>query len=232
MKKISIALGVFLSLSVSGIISETSASAASTVPVYRLYNKNTGEHFYTKSAFEKNSLKNSGWNDEGTGWIAATSGTPVYRVYNPNSVGGDHYYTMSKYEAQSLVKSGWRWDNGGNAAFYSGGNVNLYVAYNPNAGSGSHNYTTNSFEQNSLLNGGWKFGAVAWKVQAGGSTVTPPVGRTVYVAGKDSKVYWYSLTALIDYGNKHGHPVNQSEIFTMTESQAISSGRRHSLTEK
>ncbi|MDM5144250.1 hypothetical protein ICE98_01325 [Lactococcus lactis] len=43
--------------------------------------------------------------------------------------------------------------------------------------------------KNSLLNGGWKFGAVAWKVQAGGSTVTPPVGRTVYVAGKDSKVY-------------------------------------------
>ncbi|GAA3266564.1 hypothetical protein GCM10017706_30300 [Lactococcus lactis subsp. hordniae] len=104
-----------------------------------------------------------GWNDEGLGWQAATSGTPVYRVYNPNASGGDHYYTMSKYEAQSLVNKGWRWDNNGKAAFYSGGSVNLYVAYNPNANSGSHNYTTNTYEQNNLLGKGWKYGKVAGK---------------------------------------------------------------------
>lgn len=152
------------------------ASAVSSKPVYRLYNHNTGEHFYTESAFEKDSLKRAGWNDEGLGWQAATTGTPVYRVYNPNARGGDHYYTMSKYEAQSLVNTGWRWDNGGKAAFYSGGSVNLYVAYNPNANSGSHNYTINSYEQNSLLGKGWKYGAVAWKtmgasdINGGGNT--------------------------------------------------------------
>lgn len=155
------------------------ASAASSKAVYRLYNHNTGEHFYTESAFEKDSLNRAGWNDEGLGWQAATSGTPVYRVYNPNARGGDHYYTMSKYEAQSLVNTGWRWDNGGKAAFYSGGSVNLYVAYNPNAQSGSHNYTVNSYEQNSLLGKGWKYGKVAWKTMGSsdinnGGTVEPP----------------------------------------------------------
>ena len=147
------------------------ASAATSKPVYRLYNHNTGEHFYTESAYEKDNLKRAGWNDEGLGWNAATSGTAVYRVYNPNASGGDHYYTMSKYEAQSLVNKGWRWDNNGKAAFYSGGSVNLYVAYNPNANSGSHNYTTNTYEQNSLLGKGWKYGKVAWKTM--GATPAP-----------------------------------------------------------
>ena len=232
MKKTFLALGAFLSLGMGGLFHATNASADSSTPVYRLYNPNTGEHFYTGNSYEEKSLSANGWVYEGIGWQAATSGTSVYRVYNPNAKGGDHYYTMSKYEAQTLVNSGWKWDNNGKAAFFSGGNINLYVAYNPNAQSGSHNYTTSNFEQSSLLKGGWKYGAVAWKVQGEGHTITPPpVGRTVYVAGKDSKVYWYSREALIAYGNKIGNPVNQSRIFTMTESQAISSGRHHSLKE-
>lgn len=142
--------------------------------VYRLYNPNTGEHFYTENLYEQKSLSTNGWRYEGVGWQAAISGTAVYRVYNPNARGGDHYYTMSKYEAQSLVNVGWRWDNNGKAAFYSGGSVNLYVAYNPNANSGSHNYTTNTYEQNSLLGKGWKYGKVAWKTM-GISPVIPHV---------------------------------------------------------
>lgn len=60
----------------------------------------------------------------GIGWYGASSGEPVYRVYNPTSRGGDHYYTMSRYEAQTLVNKGWRWDNNGAPAFYSAGNTN------------------------------------------------------------------------------------------------------------
>lgn len=131
--------------------------------VYRLYNHNTGEHFYTTSGTEKNANVSAGWTYEGVGWVApTTSSSPVYRVYNPNAMGGDHYYTKSKYEAQSLVNKGWKWDNNGKAVFYSGGSQAVYVAYNPNAQSGAHNYTESSFEQNSLLNTGWKYGAVAW----------------------------------------------------------------------
>ncbi len=132
--------------------------------VYRLYNRYTGEHFYTKSYTERTHLMSVGWQDEGIGWITSSSGTPVYRVYNPYASGGDHYYTTSKYEAQQLVKKGWRWDNNGAPVFYSNGSKNLYVAYNPNAKSGAHNYTTSAYEQNTLLNKGWKYGAVAWKV--------------------------------------------------------------------
>lgn len=133
-------------------------------PVYRLYNKNTGEHFYTTSAFERDSLLRAGWNNENIGWHAPLSGTPVYRIYNPNAKGGDHYYTISKYEAEEVVKAGWRWDNNGQPVFYAGGNRNIYVAFNPNAtASGSHNYTIDANEQNMLLKAGWKYGTIAWQ---------------------------------------------------------------------
>lgn len=128
--------------------------------MYRVYNKNTGEHLYTASAFERDSLVKGGWSNEGIGWQAPTSGTAVYRLYNPNVAGGDHYYTASKFEAQSLVKGGWKWDNGGKPVFYSGGKTKIYVAYNPNAKSGSHNYTSSAYEQKTLLANGWKYGKV------------------------------------------------------------------------
>ena len=146
--------------------------------VYRLYNHNTGEHFYTTSGTEKNANVSAGWTYEGVGWVApTTSSSPVYRVYNPNAMGGDHYYTKSKYEAQSLVNKGWKWDNNGKAVFYSGGSQAVYVAYNPNAQSGAHNYTESSFEQNSLLNTGWKYGAVAW-YGVGAETAKPSTPST------------------------------------------------------
>ncbi|MEY8515248.1 hypothetical protein [Lactococcus taiwanensis] len=143
----------------------TTDQASTIVEVYRLYNANTGEHFYTKNSAERANLKRVGWRDEGLGWNSATSGKAVYRVYNPNAKGGDHYYTMSKWEAQQLVDKGWHWDNNGAPAFYSNGSKNLYVAYNPNATSGAHNYTTSSYEQNYLLKNGWIYGTVAWKVK-------------------------------------------------------------------
>ena len=95
-KNLLMAATTVATLGVIGTVS-AQASAASSKPVYRLYNHNTGEHFYTENTYERDSLKRVGWNDEGLGWQAATSGTPVYRVYNPNARGGDHYYTMSKY---------------------------------------------------------------------------------------------------------------------------------------
>ena len=174
--------------------------------VYRLYNKNTGEHFYTASAAERNSLQAAGWSNEGIGWIGATSGTPVYRVYNPNAKGGDHYYTMSKFEAQTLVNQGWKWDNGGKAAFYSAGDTNLNVAYNPNATSGAHNYTTNSFEQSTLLNAGWKFGAVAWKVE--GLPTMKTTGVTINLKSSTMTVKAGSYTPELNYFNVKNIVVN------------------------
>lgn len=76
-------------------------------PVYRLYNPNSGEHFYTLSAYERDDLRKHGWNYESISFnSAANTGIPVYRVYNPNS--GWHHYTLISYERDSLVKAGWR----------------------------------------------------------------------------------------------------------------------------
>lgn len=165
LKKLLGVTGAVVAITAIGVVASNKAEAATTgnTNVYRLYNPNTGEHFYTTSNAEKVATVHAGWNDEGTGWIAPTSGEPVYRVYNPNAKGGDHYYTKSNYEARSLVKVGWKWDNNAKPVFYSGGNVSVNVAYNPNAQSGAHNYTVNGFEQSSLLKSGWKYGAVAWK---------------------------------------------------------------------
>lgn len=116
-KKIYLLLAMIGATSAWTLANENQVKASSKSPVYRLYNPNSGEHFYTTNFYEGNSLKNVGWLDEGIGWQAANSGAPVYRLYNPNVKGGDHYYTLSNYEAQSLVKAGWRWDNGAKPVF-------------------------------------------------------------------------------------------------------------------
>ncbi|MDR2977120.1 MAG: hypothetical protein LBV19_07455 [Streptococcaceae bacterium] len=147
---------------------DTEAASENQAAIYRLYNKNTGEHFYTSNAYELINLQKAGWTSEGIGWYAPLTGEPVYRIYNPNAAGGDHYYTTSKFEAEHNVSLGWKWDNDGKPAFYSGGEVTNYVAYNPNAASGAHNYTSSLYEQNSLLNSGWIYGEKAWQaVEAG-----------------------------------------------------------------
>lgn len=166
-------------LSTSMLLSPLSViTPQESVPVYRLYNPNTGEHFYTKGEGERDHLISVGWNYEGTGWQAYSTGEPVYRVYNPNAKGGDHYYTKDHNEAKSLVSLGWKWDNEGNPVFYSKGVMALYVAYNPNAQSGAHNYTTSSGEQDHLVKVGWRGEGEAWKVAANGIQEGQPGSRT------------------------------------------------------
>jgi hypothetical protein len=129
-------------------------------PMLRVYNPNSGEHFYTQSIFEKDQLVKAGWNFEGISWNAPTkSKSPVYRLYNPNA--GDHFYTLSSYERDSLVKVGWN-DEG--IGWYSDDEKStpVYRAYNPNAVTGSHNYTTGAFEQEVLVKVGWRDEGIAW----------------------------------------------------------------------
>lgn len=144
--------------------------------VYRLYNPNTGEHFYTIGSFERDSLVSVGWRDEGVGWFSSESGEPVYRLFNPNAKGGDHYYTKSPFERDSLVKKGWKAEGIG---WNSGGDIDVHVAYNPNAQSGAHNYTTDSNEQDFLLANGWKYGETAWQsLQPISNTGKLPASKT------------------------------------------------------
>ena len=81
-------------------------AAGSEVIMYRMYNPNSGEHFFTSDVNERNSLYLVGWNAEGVGWYAPTSSSvPVYRLYNKN--GGEHHYTTNEAEKKMLVKLGW-----------------------------------------------------------------------------------------------------------------------------
>ena len=133
----------------------------SSVVMLRLYNPNSGEHFYTKSEREKKKLVESGWTFEGEGWTAPTSGDPVYRLYNKNN--GDHHYTTSEREKNKLVEVGWT-DEG--IGWYSAPKETgkpLYRLYNPNCtGAGSHHYTTSEREKKKLIAAGWQDEDVAW----------------------------------------------------------------------
>lgn len=130
------------------------------VEMYRLYNSNSGEHFYTGSTDERDYLSSIGWNYEGVGWIAPEiSNSPVFRMYNAN--GGEHHYTTSESERDSLVTAGWSYEGIG---WYSADSdsVPLYRLYNPNAFANNHHYTTSEDERDYLISIGWKNEGIGW----------------------------------------------------------------------
>ncbi|MGF2941703.1 GH25 family lysozyme [Enterococcus xiangfangensis] len=142
----------------TGIFSNpTTTPPANTVQMHRVYNPNSGEHFYTQNVAEKNNLVSKGWKYEGIGWNGPTSGNPVYRLYNPNA--GDHHYTLNSHEKDNLVKKGWRYEG---VSWYSGGSNALHRLYNPNAKAGAHHYTLNTNEKNNLVKHGWRYEGLAW----------------------------------------------------------------------
>lgn len=130
------------------------------VDMYRLYNPNSGEHFYTSDEKERNTLVSLGWRNEGKGWTAPSySQQPVYRLYNQNA--GDHHYTTEINEKDELVKKGWQYEGIG---WYSDAQKRtpLYRAYNPNAQAGAHHYTTNAEEFRYLVSIGWRQEGIGW----------------------------------------------------------------------
>lgn len=137
-----------------------SVTAEGSMMLFRMYNPNSGEHFYTTNVAERNNLYYAGWDYE-LRWevYPPGQGSPVYRLYNPNA--GDHHYTMNYAEFSNLVSVGWV--NEG-IAFQAGGPCTVYRQYNPNAVAGSHNYTPSQAENNSLVMAGWYGEGYAWSV--------------------------------------------------------------------
>ncbi len=186
--------------------------------VSRLYNPNSGEHFFTIDPNERDYLTSLGWNYEGEAWQGAMpidsnaelEVNPVYRLYNEN--GGEHFFTVDVNEKNHLVSVGWKYEG---VAFYSGdeltpgvvvttvsvaegeefhlpttaaewekffddminGNlfdrvvireetvepVNpIYRLYNPNAFSNNHLFTTDKGERDYLVSIGWLYEGTAW----------------------------------------------------------------------
>lgn len=130
--------------------------------LYRIYNPNSGEHFYTADKDERTELcgaKRHGWSYEGVAWVSPNGGDPVYRLYNPNA--GDHHYTMSESERDALVAAGWSYEKVG---WYSdpGQTAPLYRDYNPNQFAWNHNYTADEAEHSYLVSLGWNDEGVGW----------------------------------------------------------------------
>ncbi len=145
---------------VSNTLVDTETNNSDYVSMYRMYNPNSGEHFYTSNEAEKNNLVSVGWVYEGIAWNALKiSDTPVYRLYNPNA--GDHHYTTSVTERDNLIDVGWQYEGIGWYSDSSEGQV-LYRLYNPNAIAGAHHYTTSAAERDNLISLGWQYEGIAW----------------------------------------------------------------------
>ncbi|GAB2026763.1 hypothetical protein [Lactovum odontotermitis] len=127
--------------------------------LFRMYNPNSGEHFYTVNIAEALNVLVAGWNYEGTlGSTQMSGAVAVYRLYNPNTTGpGAHYYTVNTNEVKNLVSLGWKAEN---VAFIDAGPASIYVVYNPN--SGEHFLTNSTDEVSHLLSLGWSEGYIGF----------------------------------------------------------------------
>ncbi len=79
---------------------------AKSTPLYRLYNPNTGEHYYTTALGERDILVSVGWNFEKVeGQMFARqvsqSVLPIYRLYN--KVSGGHLFTESQQTRDAIL---------------------------------------------------------------------------------------------------------------------------------
>ena len=134
---------------------------------FRLYNPNSGEHFYTGSQEETINLIDAGWNFEGSGFITPTVGIPIYRLYS--SEHGDHFYTTSETERDALLADHWTLDGDTGIAFPSAPAETgrpMYRLHNPNAypngEAGAHHFTMSWEEVENLQAEGWQYEFIAW----------------------------------------------------------------------
>lgn len=143
-----------------------------TVKVYRLYNPSSGEHLFTTSLVEYQTLSGLGWDEEGTCFeeyaSVGTGEQAVYRLYNPSN--GGHFFTASAVEADRLIALGWKSEG---IAWYGpvAGGIDVFRLYNPNmtadGGLGSHLWTTSKNEESVLEGLGWKGEGIGWRAVEG-----------------------------------------------------------------
>jgi hypothetical protein len=133
------------------------------VPMCRVYNVDTGAHFFTTNVDEALSLDGGktpepegrafGFTREGVAFyvypekVTGTEG--LNRLYNPNN--GRHYYTSSGGETAQLVLVGWKDEGISGFLFTSAqpGTSEIHKMYNRITG--AHFFTINGIEANYLL---------------------------------------------------------------------------------
>ena len=147
-----------------GIHRETTENRT-VMHMFRMYDPNSGEHFYTGSTVERENLVAVGWNYEGVGFtFSRTTGLPVYRLYDP--ITGEHLYTMSEEEKAMLMAQGWNFEG---IAFNSAYDTEVpqYRLHNPNASRGAYHFTASIEERDHLISLGWEYQGIgfysSWK---------------------------------------------------------------------
>lgn len=163
--------------------------------VFRLYNPNTSEHFYTRDENERNALIRGGWIDEKVSWYSLKAddplAEPVYRLYNPNAQ--DHHYTREENEKNVLVQLGWILEGIGWYAQKGTSGKPIYRAYNPNAkAAGAHHFSRSDNEYNALEKQGW--------IQEGLSFYVPKVNT---IEMENGQKVWYDETGTPSYGEAY-----------------------------
>lgn len=137
------------------------------IAMYRLYNPNNQEHFYTASEQERDYLRQIGWGQyEGIGWYAPAFGQEVYRLYNP--ILKDHHYTQDQNEVNILTSQhSWVYEG---LAWYSdtAQTMPVHRLFNPKLSSGSHHYTPDENEVAILKTRGWNYEGISWYASAQG----------------------------------------------------------------
>ena len=130
-----------------------------SVPMYRMYDPNGGEHFYTGSEEERDFLINAGWQYEGVGFNFPVVGLPVHRLYEPST--GEHLYTMDEEEMEKLLNEGWNYEG---VAFNSANEDEIpqYRLHNPNASRGAYHFTGSEEERDILINAGWEYQGIGF----------------------------------------------------------------------
>ena len=128
--------------------------------MFRMYDPNSGEHFYTGSTEERDNLVAAGWNYEGVGFtFPKNAGYPVYRLYEP--VYGEHLYTMDVKEKDMLIAQGWNYEG---IAFNSASEYEVvqYRLHNPNENRGAYHFTGSEEERQNLIRAGWEDQGIGW----------------------------------------------------------------------
>ena len=138
--------------------------------IYRMYDPNRGEHFYTKDPEEAELLVQLGWIHESGSDFTVVSATdedaiPVYRLYNPH-FGGMHFYTTDAEEAKYLESIGWNYEGISHYVYAASSTKGTpqYRLYNPNSPSGEHNWTSDEAEVAMLIEAGWINEGICWQI--------------------------------------------------------------------
>lgn len=141
----------------AGMSQWLNAPAHPRIPIYRFYNTDTSTHFYTASATERDSVRNTmpKYNYEGIAFYAypdgATGATALERFYNSKT--GAHFYTISADEAQNVKANNPAFNYEGKGWYARAGATTGATAMYRflNTRTGTHFYTISAAERDSVL---------------------------------------------------------------------------------